>query len=111
MAQATKVATPLDKARAARKANAQPRDESGEARFKRLANARLGPTVKSILRLGNLARTQPGPDAPKGADGKAAVHKPTPEQIAAIMRTLEKAVNTVGAQLTGSKTSADVPRF
>ena len=104
---ASRMATPLDKARAARKANAQPRDESGEARFKRLANARLAPTVKSILRLGNLARTQAGPDAPKGTP----VYKPSKDEVQAIMGALQKAVNTVGAQLTGSKASTDVPRF
>ena len=103
----TKMATPLDQARAARKANAAPRTESADVRFKRIANARLAPTVKSILRLGNLARTQPGPDAPKGTPA----HKITPEEAAVILNALKKAVNSVEAQYSGAKSGTDVPRL
>jgi len=102
---ATKMATPLDKAREARKANAAPRTESADVRFRRIANARLAPTVKAILRLGNLARTQAGPDAPKGTPA----HKITPEQSTVILNALKKAVNSVEAAYTGAKSGTDVP--
>jgi hypothetical protein len=110
MATKTAGATPLDKAREARQANRVPTDETGEARFRRLANARLTPTVKAITRLGNLARVPGGKDAPK-VDGKVPAYKPTTEQVDAIISTLRKAVGQVEASLRGGKAASDVPTF
>jgi len=94
--------SPLDKARAARKAKAVPKDETPEVRFARLANARLAPTVRSIQRMANLARIHRSKEA---GGGKAY----TDDQARKIVATLAKAVAQVEAAFAGTKLTENVP--
>lgn len=69
-----------------------PKNETPEARFKRMAQARVNKSLKQIALLGNLAGSR---------------YKSSPDQHTKMQKAFEDALNTAFARLKGQKTTKE----